>query len=254
MTFLQNQLLTKNEIIKSLTETEATILESLSSFKSNQQCEGNQTNLLICQKQHQSPPTRPSQQQKSTHHNDKSHCKHNEGLQSSDKDICQYQKTEQIQNVQYAPKRKIKQIANNSQTETLYIGKLSDYTTDDDLYELFGLRSTNYLKQNCSVKMSTNSNAGKKKYFPYVTPPEHVTTELIKLNGIQFNSKCVKVEEAKNKPTAFFEANVVRPTSPVLDNHLTNENQSKLPTGLAKKSYSETVYLSPNFIKYNDIY
>ena len=82
MTFLQNELLTKNEIIKSLTEKEATILESLSSFKSNQQCEGNQTNLLICQKQHQSPPTRPSQQQKSTHHNDKSHYKHNEGLQS----------------------------------------------------------------------------------------------------------------------------------------------------------------------------
>ena len=49
MTFLQNELLIKNEIIKSLTET--TILEALSSFKSNQQYEGNQTNLLTCQKQ-----------------------------------------------------------------------------------------------------------------------------------------------------------------------------------------------------------
>ena len=49
MTFLKNELLIKNEIIKSLTET--TILEALSSFKSNQQYEGNQTNLLTCQKQ-----------------------------------------------------------------------------------------------------------------------------------------------------------------------------------------------------------
>ena len=136
-------------------------------------------------------------QQKPTHHNDKSHSKHNECLQNSDKDICHGQKTEQIQNVQYAPKQKIKQIANSSQTQTLYIGNLSDYTTEDELYELSGLRSTKYLKENCSVKMSTNSDTDKNKYFAYVTAPEHVTTELIKLNGIEFSSKCIIVEEAK---------------------------------------------------------
>ena len=183
MTFLQNELLTKNEIIKSLTETQTTILEALSSFKFNKECEGNQTNLLTCQKQHQSPPPTPSKQQKPTHHNDKSHSKYNECLQSSDKGICHGQKTEQIQNVQYPPKQKIKQT---------------------------------------------------------------VTTELIKLNGIEFNSKCIIVEEAKNKPTAFSEANAVRPTSPVFGNHLTDENQGKLPIGSTKKAYSETVHLSPN--------
>ena len=94
--------------------------------------------------------------------------------------------------------------------------------------------------------MSTNSNTGKKKYFAYVTAPEHVTTELIKLNGIDSNSKCIIVEEAKNKSTAFSEANVLRPTSPVFGNHLTDGNQSKLPIVSAKKSYSETVHLSPN--------
>ena len=94
--------------------------------------------------------------------------------------------------------------------------------------------------------MSTNSNTGKKKYFAYVTAPEHVTGELIKLNGIEFNSKCMIVEEAKNKPTAFSEANALRRTSPVFGNHLTDENQSKLSIGSAKKAYSETVRLSPN--------
>ena len=67
--------------------------------------------------------------------------------------------------------------------------------------------------------MSTDANTGKKKYFANVTAPEHVTTELIKLNGIEFSSKCITVEEAKNKPTAFSEANVLRPTSPVFGNH-----------------------------------
>ena len=94
--------------------------------------------------------------------------------------------------------------------------------------------------------MPPNSNTGKKKYFVYVTGPKQVTTELIKLNGIEFTSKCVIVEEAKNKTTAFSEANVLRPTSPVLENYLTDENQCKLPIGSPKGSYSETVHLSPN--------
>ena len=67
--------------------------------------------------------------------------------------------------------------------------------------------------------MPTHSNTGKKKYFAYVTAPEHVTTELIKLNGIQFDTKYIIVE-AKSKPTAFSEANVLRPTSPVFGKFL----------------------------------
>ena len=69
---------------------------------------------------------------------------------------------------------------------------------------------------------------------------------MIKLNGIEFNSKCIIVEEAKNKPTAFSEANALRPISPVFGNHLTDENQSKLPIGSAKTGYSEMLHLSPN--------
>lgn len=83
ITFLQNDLLTKNETIRSLTEIQTTILEA--PFKCNQQYEGNQTNLLTGQKQHQ------SQQQKPIHHS-----KHNKCLQNSDKDVCHDQKIEHI--------------------------------------------------------------------------------------------------------------------------------------------------------------
>ena len=51
--------------------------------------------------------------------------------------------------------------------------------------------------------MSANSNSRNRKYFAFVTVPQHLTTELIKLNGMQFDFKYIIVENAKNKPTAF---------------------------------------------------
>ena len=124
---------------------------------------------------------------------------------------------------------------------TLSVGNISENTTENGIDELFELCSTKCLKQNCSVKMSSNSNTRNRKYFAYVTAPQYVTTELIKLNGIQLNSKCIIVEEAKNKPTTFSEANILRPTSPAFSNHSANENyQNKLPIGSSKK-FSKTV-------------
>ena len=107
--FSHDELLIKNEIIKPFTETQTAISEELSLFKSKEQYEGNQTYLLTNQKQHQSSPPAPSQLQKSIHH-----YMHNECLQSPDKGICYNQKTEQIQNVLYVPKQKLKKIANSS--------------------------------------------------------------------------------------------------------------------------------------------
>ena len=60
-----------------------------------------------------------------------------------------------------------------------------------------------------------NSNSGNKKYFANVAAAQHVTTELMNLNGIQFKTKCIIVEEEENKPPTFSEANVSRPTSSV---------------------------------------
>ena len=128
MIFLQNEILTKNEIIKSLTDTQSTILEVLLSVDSL-------WNAYVTWQEN----TVKSQKDPKFKHS-----------------------------VVTIPPRMI-------------------YTR---LYELW-LRSTKYLRQNCSVKVSANSNTGKKKYFSYVTAPEHVTnTELIyssiKWNTVQF--------------------------------------------------------------------
>lgn len=77
-------------------------------------------------------------------------------------------KKQQMQKVQQASKQKSWCV--NSQTETLNTKNVIYNTTEDDLYELFGLCSTKYLKQNYSIKMLLNLNTGK-KYFADVTAP-----------------------------------------------------------------------------------
>ena len=79
--------------------------------------------------------------------------------------------------------------------KTLYVGNLSKNISEEDLYELFGLGNTTYLKQNCCVKIVL-SKSGSSRGFAFITAPDHVCTELIKLNGIDFKSHRLTIEEA----------------------------------------------------------
>ena len=115
--------------------------------------------------------------------------------------------------------------SNKLQTVCKLKHSLSEIQVNTTKNELFGLRTTKYRKENCRIKCQ-QIQILEKKCFAYITAPEHVAIELIKLKGIQFHSKCIIVEEAKNKSTTFSEANVFRPTSPVFGNHLTDGNQS----------------------------
>jgi len=81
----------------------------------------------------------------------------------------------------------------------IYVGNLGSNVTNDDLIQLFGLGTTPYLQQTCCVDIATDSKTGKSKNFAIVTVPEHVHSELIKLNGIEFYGRQVVIEEAKTK-------------------------------------------------------
>ena len=48
--------------------------------------------------------------------------------------------------------------------DTLYVGNLSEDINESDLFELFGLHSTNYLRDNCDVQISLSENTGKKRF------------------------------------------------------------------------------------------
>ena len=68
--------------------------------------------------------------------------------------------------------------------------------TIDDIYALFGLKITKYLRSNTYVEMSLNRN-GQTRGFAIVTAPDHVRNELLKLNNIRFREKNLFIEAAR---------------------------------------------------------
>ena len=77
----------------------------------------------------------------------------------------------------------------------IYVGNLGPSVTKDDLVQLFGLSATPYNRETCCVDMATDKE-GKSKNFAYITVPEFLHSEIIKLNGLEFFGKCVVIEEA----------------------------------------------------------
>ena len=86
--------------------------------------------------------------------------------------------------------------------KTLYVGNLNKNITEQDLIELFGLQTTNYLWNNCHVKPILCSKRNNSRGFSFATGLEHVLNELVKLNGIEFQKNILVIyEEKKNSST-----------------------------------------------------
>ena len=66
------------------------------------------------------------------------------------------------------------------------MGNLNVNVTIDNIYELFGLKTTKYLRSNTYVEEPLNRN-GQTRGFAFVAAPDHVRNEL--LNNIQFREK-----------------------------------------------------------------
>ena len=63
---------------------------------------------------------------------------------------------------------------NKNESKKIYIENLNLDTKIDDLYELFGLRSTKYLRETCKINMPVNESKEKCKGFAFALVPEHV--------------------------------------------------------------------------------
>ena len=147
-TFLQNELIRKDEIIKSLLETQTSILETVS---------------------------KPSVEEE----------KEEEEVSSTRNEII-----EEIQRQKQSSGKK-----NKSEPRNIYIGNLSLDTKIDDLYKLFGLRSTKYLRETCKTNMPVNENMGKCKGFSFTSVPVHVQKEIPKLHGIILKNRIIVIED-----------------------------------------------------------
>ena len=180
------ELKTKNVIINNLLQS--AIVESLSLAKqqsshaaslAKQQTKAQDKPELLRNKLAQ--PTRESLQQ---HQQNKHHQKH----------------LHVDQHLQKQKHQSSQQLKQNSQK--LYVGNLDTNVTKEDINELFGLKSTEYLGQNCSVEMPIDKNTRKSKGFAFLKDvsehvPQHVSDELIKLKGFQFQKQSIRIEKAR---------------------------------------------------------
>ena len=83
-----------------------------------------------------------------------------------------------------------------SEKKQLIIGNLHSDTTEENLYKLFGLRSAQYLKQNCLVNMPLINKTGKSKGFAFIVTSEKIHQDLLKLDGIDLLGRNLLIKEA----------------------------------------------------------
>ena len=83
------------------------------------------------------------------------------------------------------------------------MGNLHKNVTKSDLVEPFGLRTTNYLIDNCSIEMSKLQENGRHNahaFIAFILALCHVCNELVKLYGLEFQGRKIIIEEAKTPP------------------------------------------------------
>ena len=173
--FLENELSSKDEIIKTLMETQIAVLENLHLSKPPQQTENNTSfqkdvnqlnNNIIFKGQ-------ANQEYKNQSQNHAVNTK--------------YQKSSKQQNRSHNQKSK--------QEKRLYIGNLDKDVQQQDLIKLFGFNVTTYLQENCHVDLPTGKN-GKNNGFGFAILPKHVQKELLKLHEIEFHGNIIIIEKA----------------------------------------------------------
>ena len=103
-------------------------------------------------------------------------------------------------NINIEQDEKNNELSSDFSKKILYVGNLSPVVTEEDLNEFFGFKTASYLQKTCKVELSVCPETGNSRCFAYVTVPYHVYKEIIKLNGVVFKSKPIKIEDAKVKP------------------------------------------------------
>ena len=112
--------------------------------------------------------------------------------------------------------------------------------TESDLVELFGLRTTNYLIDNCSIEMSKLQQKGRHNGHAFILAPCHVCNKLVKLRGLEFHGRKIIIEETKTPPRTLL--NYLSTSAVANDQQnmhkmppTNNDVRSKLPTAPTEK-------------------
>jgi len=83
-------------------------------------------------------------------------------------------------------------------TVRLYVGNLLPGLADRDLKQLFGIMNNPVLEKSCTVEIVMDAGGKKNKGFAFLTVPENVSVEILKLNDIEFFGRQLVIEVAKS--------------------------------------------------------
>ena len=186
--FLQNELSSKNEIIKSLMDTQSVALKLVTSHTPNDGLHA-----------------------KNSYNYRQENQKIIEEPEIVPKKFC----TEEIQSKQKTNQHKLK-------LKTIYVGNLDENISEEDLHELFGLKSRKYLQETCKVEVIRDKRNGVSK-FTYVTASDHMFKELLKLNDETFKERPLTIEEAKKLPNSPVHSPTKTRSSVVINCHPENQ-------------------------------
>ena len=184
VTFLQNKLRLKDEIIKTLLKTQTAVLDTASK-KRILKTTGNEENVIVIDNDNgilsAALPSRSLQAPSKVNTSLKEH---------------QHQAQKSLPPTKPNNNETQHKNKNNCNQKQLHIGNLNADVVEEDLNQFFGIRSTKYLQDTCSIKIPVNQKTGKNTGFAFITDPEHVYIELIKLNGIEFKGKEITIQDA----------------------------------------------------------
>ena len=203
---LENEIKSKDRIIQSLLETQNTLTNSLSILKAKQP----ETIINLCQQQQRQHQKYHHQYQvSSSSTTSKAPTATKPKQQSSE----QSQKSPRQQKQQGLGNQK-QIILGQDQLDTLYVGNLSEDINESDLFELFGLRTTNYLPDNSDVQIPPSDINKKlrelcmKHNFEFIDH-EQITSKFLWNDGIHLldTGKSILGQNFVNRVSNFFKKN-----------------------------------------------
>ena len=137
----------------------------------------------------------------------------------------------------------------------MHVGNLDENISEEDLHEFFGLKSTRYLQDTCKVEVIKDKRKGISRKFAYVTASDHVSKELLKLNGKTFKERPLTIEEVNKLPNSPVQSPTKTSPSVVINHYPENQttfqnkrtSQNNLPIVPGKQKYRNVTIQKINF-------
>ena len=226
ISLLKKNLCMKEEIIKKLVETQNTVLYTISTKPKTQHSD------ILNQSNSSSPFNKLNENS----------CNTKQLTSQGPQDpLVARPYSSQLQKISHPTQAHYQRPEQNTSVKNIYVGSPPEDITKQDVCQLFGLDSTSYLRDTCSIDFPLNDKTGKSKGFAFIRAPAHITDELIKLDGIAYRDNELRVEDAAStrKRTSNNISSKSRRPSEVVNNDPENQHSYERKFSAPESKFSK---------------